>query len=107
MNPYSALGNAVFIEHQENEVSVLAHLKLGSIKVKAGDKVESGQLIGLCGNSGNSSEPHLHYHLQNTAIIQDGVGIKCFFYKMKIIREDKEKIEENYSPVKDDIIIAE
>lgn len=107
MNPYSALGNAVFIEHRKNEVSVLAHLKLNSVKVKVGDKVERGQPIGLCGNSGNSSEPHLHYHLQNTPIIQDGTGIKCFFDKMKIVRQDKEKTEENYSPVKDDIIIAE
>lgn len=107
MNPYSALGNAVFIEHRANEVFILAHLKLGSVKVKVGDKVKAGQVIGLCGNSGNSSQPHLHYHLQNTPIIQDGTGIKCFFDKMKIIREDKEKIEEDYSPVKDDIIVAE
>jgi len=107
MNPYSAVGNAVIIEHRKNEVSILAHLKLGSVKVKVGDKVKRGQYIGLCGNSGNSSEPHLHYHLQNTPIIQDGMGIKCFFDKMKIIREDKEKIEEDYSPVKDDIIVAE
>ena len=79
MNPYSGLGNAVFIQHRDYEVSVLAHLKLDSIKVKVGDRVEKGQLIALCGNSGNSSEPHLHYHLQNTPIIQDGTGIKPFF----------------------------
>ena len=45
MNPYSAVGNAVLIQHRENEVSVLAHFKLDSIKVKVGDKVTKGQLL--------------------------------------------------------------
>lgn len=107
MNPYSALGNAVFIQHREQEVSVLAHLKLGSVQVKAGDKVKRGQVIGLCGNSGNSSEPHLHYHLQNTPIIQDGTGIKCFFQKVILSEDGKQESRANYSPVKGEIIIAE
>jgi hypothetical protein len=79
MNPYSALGNAVVIQHAEHEVSVLAHLQPGSIRVKKGDKVRRGQLLGLCGNSGNSSEPHLHFHLQNTKVLQDGTGEKIYF----------------------------
>ena len=107
MNPYSALGNAVFIQHREHEVSVLAHLKLGSIKVKVGDTVKKGQIIGLCGNSGNSSEPHLHYHLQNTPIIQNGTGIKCYFEKVIVTDDSKEEPRMNYSPVKGEIVIAE
>lgn len=107
MNPYSALGNAVFIQHSDNEVSVLAHLKLGSVKVKAGDKVGKGQVIGLCGNSGNSSEPHLHYHLQNTPIVQDATGIKCYFEKVAVVDEDSKKVKVNYSPTKGDIVVAE
>jgi hypothetical protein len=107
MNPYSAAGNAVFIQHRENEVSFIAHLKLDSIKVKVEDKVTRGQVIGLCGNSGNSSEPHLHYHLQNTPIIQDGTGIKCLFQKVTIIKDGQEQVKTNYSPVKGDIILAE
>jgi hypothetical protein len=107
MNPYSALGNAVIIQHRENEVSVLAHLKLGSITVKVGDKVKKGQIIGLCGNSGNSSEPHLHYHLQNTPVIQDGTGIKCYFEKVIVIDGGDKKVKMNYSPIKGDIILAE
>jgi hypothetical protein len=107
MNPYSALGNTVFIQHRQHEVSVLAHLKLGSIKVKVGDKVKRGQVIGLCGNSGNSSEPHLHYHLQNTPIIQDGTGIKCYFEKVIMIDGEKRKTKKNYSPVKSEVVAAE
>jgi len=107
MNPYSALGNAAFIQHSENEVSVLAHLKLDSIKVKVGDKVKKGQVIGLCGNSGNSSEPHLHYHLQNTPVIQDGTGIKCHFQTVILIDGGKKEPKVNYSPIKGGIVIAE
>ncbi|UCF43887.1 MAG: peptidoglycan DD-metalloendopeptidase family protein [Planctomycetota bacterium] len=107
MNPYSGLGNAVFIQHREHEISVLAHLKLGSIKVKVGDKVKAGQVIGLCGNSGNSSQPHLHYHLQNTPVIQDGTGIKCYFQKMNVIEDGKKQAKMNYSPIKGQIVVAE
>jgi murein DD-endopeptidase MepM/ murein hydrolase activator NlpD len=104
MNPYSAMGNTVVIEHRKDEVSVLSHFKLGSIAVKVGDKVKKGQVIGLCGNSGNSSEPHLHYHLQNNPVIQDGLGIKCFFQKVSVTGNDKAENKINYSPMKGEII---
>jgi hypothetical protein len=104
MNPYSALGNTVFIEHGKNEVSVLAHFKQKSILVKVGDKVRKGQPLGLCGNSGNSSEPHIHYHLQNTPIIQDGAGIKCVFENVIVSQNGKEQLKEKYSPLKGDIV---
>ena len=107
MNPYSALGNAVLIQHREDEVSVLAHLKPDSIKVKVGDNVFRGQPIGLCGNSGNSSEPHLHYHLQNTPIIQDGTGIKCLFEKIVINDGGQKQVKNNYSPIKGEIVSAD
>lgn len=102
MNPYSALGNAVFIRHRKNEVSILAHFKFDSIMVKVGDEVKAGQVLGLCGNSGNSSEPHLHYHLQNTPIVQDGTGVKCFFVNVIVEGEEEERSE--YSPKKGDIL---
>ncbi|MFB0524877.1 MAG: peptidoglycan DD-metalloendopeptidase family protein [Phycisphaerae bacterium] len=107
MNPYSGLGNAVFIQHSEYEVSILAHLKFDSVKVKVGDKVKRVQLIGLCGNSGNSSEPHLHYHLQNTPIIQDGTGIKCYFQKVTVLENGEKQPKTNYSPIKGEIVVGE
>ncbi len=107
MNPYSALGNAVIIKHREYEVSVLAHFKQGSIRVEPGDKVRRGQVLGLCGNSGNSSEPHIHYHLQNTPIIQNGTGIKCFFDNIIVFRDGKAASEKRYSPIKGDVVKQE
>jgi hypothetical protein len=107
MNPYAAVGNCVILRHAEHEVSVLAHFKQGSVRVKAGEKVKAGQVLGLCGNSGNSSEPHLHYHLQNTPVFQDGTGIKCFFRKVTLVAKDgKKEVKADYSPVKDDTLEA-
>ena len=60
-------GNHVVIDHGNDEFSFLAHFKQGTITVKVGDRVVAGQVLGLCGNSGNTSEPHLHYQLHNEA----------------------------------------
>jgi len=73
-------GNHVIIDHGNSEYSVLAHLKLGSVRVKPGDKVVSGQKIGQCGNSGNSPTPHLHFHLQNTPVLFKGEGLPVQFH---------------------------
>jgi hypothetical protein len=59
-------GNFVLIEvdgHVDVYV-VLAHLQKGSVLVTTGDRVECGQLLGHCGNSGNTTAPHLHLHAQ-------------------------------------------
>lgn len=105
MNPLSALGNAVFVRHGTHEVSVLAHLQQGSSRVKVGQKVRKGQVIGRCGNSGNSSEPHLHYHLQNTPVIQDATGIKCYFEELAVDSHGTHSLPARYSPVKGDILV--
>lgn len=58
-------GNSVVIDHGNGEFSLLAHLQQGSVRVAVGDTVTQGQAIGLLGNSGDTSGPHLHYQLQN------------------------------------------
>jgi hypothetical protein len=57
-------GNHVVILMETNTYLVIAHLKMGSVLVETGDTVEEGQEIGQCGNSGNTSEPHIHIHHQ-------------------------------------------
>lgn len=59
-------GNYVFLACGEARV-LLAHLQKGSIEVSSGEEVESGQIVGRVGNSGNTSEPHLHVHAQRPA----------------------------------------
>jgi hypothetical protein len=107
MNQYSAMGNCVVIMHSDSEYSVLAHLKRGSVKVKAGQRVKRGEVIGQCGNSGNSSEPHLHYHLQNTPIFQLATGIKVYFDDVGLKNHPSQKLmPKKYSPVRGDIIYS-
>jgi len=72
-------GNRVIIDHGNREYSVLSHFKEKSIVVTVGEKVLSGQFLGLTGNSGHSSEPHLHYHLQNTPVMFEGDGLPAQF----------------------------
>lgn len=66
MNQKQPLGNYVIIDHGHQEYSVIAHLKRGTVNVKAGDEVKLGQKLGLSGNSGNSSEAHIHFHVQDS-----------------------------------------
>ncbi len=80
MNANQALGNFVVIDHENGEYSFLAHFKQGSVAVKAGQRVQAGDYLGRSGNSGNSSEPHLHYHLQDAPEFQQGGrGMPSFF----------------------------
>lgn len=62
--PAALGGNYVVIRHEGDEHSAYLHLRRG-LAVKMGDWVEAGQIVGHCGNSGNSSEPHLHFQLQD------------------------------------------
>ena len=56
------LGNAVVLALDTGTYLVIAHLKPGSVPVAEGDEVAEGEHIGSCGNSGNTSEPHIHIH---------------------------------------------
>ncbi|SNY99456.1 M23 family metallopeptidase [Flagellimonas pacifica] len=78
-NQDSPTGNRVIIDHENGEFSILAHFKKGSIIVSVGDEILKGQELGKAGNSGNSSEPHLHYHLQTTADPFNGEGLPAQF----------------------------
>lgn len=77
-------GNYIVIQHGEKEYSTLAHLKKDSILVKVGDKVTRGQEIARCGNTGNSSEPHLHFQLQDGPSFYFSAGLPIRFSNIKI-----------------------
>lgn len=79
MDPRVPPGNHVVLDHGNDEYSFLAHLKEGSVRVAPGDRVQPGDTLGLCGNSGNSSEPHLHYHLQDSPDFGRGAGLPATF----------------------------
>lgn len=89
-------GNTVVLKTDANEYILFAHFKLNSIKVKTGDTVKKGQLLGLCGNSGHSSEPHLHYHVQDRENMIGSIGVKCHFENILVNGSAKT----DYSPVR-------
>jgi len=60
-------GNHVVLDLGQGRYAFYAHLQPGSLRVKAGDKVRRGQVVGLVGNSGNSTEPHLHFHITDAS----------------------------------------
>lgn len=103
MNPVYVPGNTVIVKTENNEYLFFAHFKQHSIAVKEGEKVRQGQLLGLCGNSGNSSEPHLHFHIQNTEDMTLATGVKCYFEKILV----NGQIKMDYSPIQKEKISNE
>jgi peptidase M23-like protein len=59
----TAAGNCVQLKLREGVFALYAHLQPGSLRVKPGSRVRRGQVLGLAGNSGNTTGPHLHFHL--------------------------------------------
>jgi murein DD-endopeptidase MepM/ murein hydrolase activator NlpD len=68
-------GNHVVIQTAPEEFVVIAHFQQNSIRVKEGDKVQAGDVLGLAGVIGQSTEPHIHIHLQNRADLLDPQAI--------------------------------
>jgi hypothetical protein len=85
-NPNTTFGNYVVIDHGNGLFSLLGHMKQGSVKVKAGDRVVAGQLIGGAGASGSSLFPHLHYQLMNGPRIGTAEGVPSYFDGLSIVR---------------------
>ncbi len=85
MSATAAAGNHVIVRHGPEQHSLVAHLQRGSTKVKKGDTVKAGQPLGLCGNSGRTSEPHIHFHLQTGATFAEGgTGLPANFHDMLV-----------------------
>lgn len=103
LNPIYVPGNTVIIKTANNEFLFFAHFKQHSIVVKQGQKVKQGQLLGLCGNSGNSSEPHLHFHIQNVEDMNSATGVKCYFDKIQV----NGQLKTDYSPIQKEKISNE
>ncbi|MEU2285380.1 M23 family metallopeptidase [Streptomyces sp. NPDC013178] len=59
------VGNHVILDLGDGTHALYAHLRRGSLTVREGDRVHAGQPLAACGNSGNSSEPHLHFQLMD------------------------------------------
>jgi murein DD-endopeptidase MepM/ murein hydrolase activator NlpD len=72
-------GNMLVIDIGHGAFAFYAHLQRGSLKVKLGDRVETGQVLGLLGNTGNSTAPHLHFHVMDGPSPLDANGLPFEF----------------------------
>ncbi|KLT64886.1 urea transporter [Pedobacter sp. BMA] len=94
-------GNTVVIKHNDNLYTKVSHLKKNSVKVKAGDYVKHGEIIALCGNSGRSPEPHLHFQVQATPFI----GSKTIAYPFVCYVDEKSDALASFEiPSENDVI---
>lgn len=102
LNATSLTGNLIVLEHTGGVHSAYAHLIPGSLKARPGDRVRRGQVIGRCGNSGHSSEPHLHVQFQDGPRLDRSWGVEGVFAEAMVVRDGMSSRRADYSFLKGD-----
>ncbi|MFE3405928.1 M23 family metallopeptidase [Streptomyces anulatus] len=69
------VGNHVILDLGDGTYAAYAHVQRGSLQVKAGETVRAGQVLGRVGNSGNTTEPHLHFQLMDGPDLDNARGV--------------------------------
>ncbi|WP_432121037.1 M23 family metallopeptidase [Streptomyces sp. S1] len=86
------VGNHLILDLGDGTYAVYAHLRRGSLTVRAGDRVTAGQELARCGNSGNSTEPHLHFQLMDGPDLDRARGVP-FAWRGIGVPKNKETFE--------------
>ncbi len=76
---YYRIGNTVVLSLGNGEYAHLCHLQNGSTRVRPGDQVRRGQVLARCGNSGNSTSPHLHFQLTDGPLFSHSASLPAYF----------------------------
>jgi hypothetical protein len=98
-------GNFVVLDIGNGAFALYAHLQAGSVKVAAGSKVKPGDLLGKVGNTGNTSAPHLHFHVMDgpSPLLANGIPYVIDHFKMTAIDKagtaDFDRAEATGSPL--------
>jgi hypothetical protein len=80
----TAGGNHVVVDMGRGRYAFYAHLQPGSIAVEVGQRVSTGQVLGMLGNSGNSDAPHLHFHVMDSPSPLASNGVPFRFTKFTV-----------------------
>lgn len=89
-DPQNPAGNHVELETADGVRIFLAHMLKGSVRVSTGDRVRRGDPLGKVGNSGNTSEPHLHIHaVRGGRGLFEGKGVPLTFGGRFLVRNDR------------------
>jgi murein DD-endopeptidase MepM/ murein hydrolase activator NlpD len=75
VGPTRVTGNHVILDLGDDTYAMYCHLRRGSLKVRPGDRVRVGQTLAACGNSGNSTEPHVHFQLMDSPDLDAARGV--------------------------------
>jgi len=90
-------GNYIIIETGDG-YAIYAHAQTGSILVSPGDKVQAGQQLARVGHSGNSTAPHLHFHIMDHPDPRQAQGILCCFREYEVFQQGLWQVVENGIP---------
>jgi murein DD-endopeptidase MepM/ murein hydrolase activator NlpD len=94
-------GNYIIMQ-TENAFAFFAHFQLNSICVTEGQEVKAGELIGRVGHSGNSTAPHLHFHLMDSADLHTAKGVPCAFKRYERFQDGVWEVRNNDIPTTQD-----
>lgn len=97
-------GNRIIIRHSHGAYSAACHLMPESAAVQKGQAVKRGEVIGRCGNSGNTTEPHIHFQIQNRAGFYSCLGLPARFDQI-LVRDEAgySRIDAALRPAKEEI----
>jgi hypothetical protein len=79
----NAAGNHVVVEIAPQRYVLYAHMRPGTVRVRIGENVHIGEMLGLVGNTGSSTEPHLHMHIDDQPSFLAGNGVPYEFTQGK------------------------
>ena len=97
-------GNHVIVDLGGGYFGLWAHLQPGSVRVKVGDHVRRGQVLGLVGNSGNSTEPHLHFHVTDASSCLASEGIPYAFGSFEVRGPANAGRHDRELPTEDEVV---
>lgn len=98
LGPGRIMGNHIVLDLGDGVYAAMAHLRRGSARVAAGDVVRAGQHIADCGNSGNSTEPHLHLQLMDHPRVAVAAGLPVEFDSFEVDEQCRSGVPRNGEP---------
>jgi hypothetical protein len=95
---FPGFGQPVVLDIGNGVYALFAHLRRGSVRVRPGDRVALGQQLGECGNSGNSTEPHLHFQLMDHPSVLLAAGLPMRFDRLQVTGTDRAGVPHGKQP---------
>jgi len=104
-------GNHIVLDIGNGRYALYAHLQPGSLRAKTGDHVRRGQVLGLVGNSGNSTEPHLHFHIMDAPSPLGSEGLPYSLSAFQVVSHGWKQLQTGVSeshhdeiPLEDEVV---